>query len=170
MNQKIKIILLVLASTLTVPSYADMVNKTLQVGAKVENSCTLAVSDVVFGNYDPQAKIDHTTNQSVTIRCTKGTSWNFYEYAAYYSYAGATNSTGYASAMINNGNKLYYQVQMADGVWDNDVDMPNRPNSGHFVGQGDGQDQNLTLNFRVIKNQYVTPGNYKDSVTAYVEF
>lgn len=170
MNKKVKILLLTLTSILAIPSYAETSNNTLQIGTKLENSCIFTASDVVFGNYDPQAKIDHIANQSVTIRCTKNTAWTFYEHAAYYSYAGATNSTGVAAAMVNNGNKLYYQMQMSDGVWDNDMDQPGRPNSGRFVGKGNGINQNLTLNFRIMKNQYVTPGNYKDSVTTYIEF
>lgn len=168
MKKKLCMLLLTL---ITIPSlHAASVVKEINVNTKLNNSCSLAVSDVVFGTYNPTANIDHTTTQNITIRCTKGTPWNFYEYAVYYSYAGATNSTGYASAMLFNGNKLYYQVQMSDGVWDNDVDMGGRPNSGHFVGTGNGQNQNLTLNFRIIKNQFVAQGNYVDTATAYISF
>ena len=72
--------------------------------------------------------------------------------------------------MIYNGTKLYYQVQMSDNVWDNDVDMPGRPNNGHYLGTGTGATQPLSLTYRIIKSQYVPPGNYIDNATVYIDF
>lgn len=170
MKNNLAIIVSAILALSSISANAATVTKTTKATASLSSSCVVATNNVIFGIYDPNAKTDTTTTQTVTIRCTKGTPWNLYEYAAYYSYAGATNSTGYASAMIYNGNRLYYQAQMADGVWDNDVDMPNRPNNGHFIGNGTGQNQTLTINYRIIKNQYVPPGNYKDNATVHLDF
>lgn len=172
MNNKIAFILSTILglSSLSAQAQTKTATNTTKATASLASSCVIGTNDVVFGVYNPVATSDTQTTQTVSIRCTKGTPWNFYEYALYYAYAGATNSTGYASAMIYNGNKLYYQVQMSDGVWDNDVDMSGRPNNGHFLGTGTGQTQTLSINYRIIKNQYVPPGNYKDTATVYVDF
>lgn len=169
-------------------SYADTTTNTTKTTATLSSSCRLTATNANFGNYDPTTPADTTTTSSMTIFCTKGTAWNFYEYALYYSQTGvnnagvsmtsaemnvlkaASNSTGYASAMTSSSNRLFYQAQMSDGVWDNDVDMSGRPNSGHFLGTGTGLTQNLTINFRILKNQYVPPGSYVDNATAYIAF
>lgn len=170
MKNKLSIILSGILALSSLSVNAATATKTAKATASLVSSCVIGTTNVVFGEYNPIATTDTTTTQTVTIRCTKGIPWNFYEYAMYYTYTGATNSTAYASAMIYNGNKLYYQVQMADGVWDNDVDMGGRPNNGHFLGTGTGQNQTLTINYRIIKNQYVVPGNYKDTATVHIDF
>lgn len=170
MKNNLTIILSAILILSSLSAHADTATNTTKATASLSSSCVVGTTDVVFGLYNPNTTTDTTTTQTVSIRCTKGTPWNFYEYAVYYTGIGGSNSTGIASAMLYNGNKLYYQVQMSDGVWDNDVDMSGRPNNGHFVGSGTGQTQNLTLNFRILKNQYVPPGNYKDTATAYIDF
>lgn len=186
--KKLGIALWALMGMITLPSYADTTTNTTKTTATLSNSCRLSATNANFGTYDPTAPADSTTTSIMTIFCTKGTAWNFYEYALYYSQTGvnnagitmtsaemnvlkaASNSTGYASAMTSSGNRLYYQAQMSDGVWDNDVDMSGRPNSGHFLGTGTGQTQILSINFRLLKNQYVPPGSYADNATAYIAF
>ena len=167
---------------------AQTATNTTKATATLSSSCRLSATNANFGNYDPIVSSDSTTTAIMTIYCTKGTAWNFYEYAYYYYQNGVnnagvsmtttemnilkslSNSTGYASAMISNGNRLFYQVQMSDGVWDNDVDMSGRSNSGHYLGTGTGQNQDLSINFRIPKNQYVPPGSYADNVGAYIAF
>lgn len=188
MKSKIYVCALAILSLYTQTVSAESATASNKATATLSSSCRLSATNANFGNYDPIVSSDSTTTAIMTIYCTKGTAWNFYEYAYYYSQSGVnnagismttaemnilkslSNSTGYASAMISNGNRLFYQVQMSDGVWDNDVDMSGRSNSGHYLGTGTGQNQDLSINFRIPKNQYVPPGSYADNVTAYIAF
>lgn len=185
MKNAIFLTLLLAISNLAI---ADSKIKDFKASSTVNRSCLLSVTDVNFGNYDSTDIVDKSAENTVTFRCTKGTAWDYYSYAAYYASNGVNNggitmsqaekdtiknsigSTGYASAMKNGTSRLYYQVKLSDGIWDNDVDMPGRVNMGHYVGTSTGEVTSFNLSYRIIKSQYVAPGLYRDTQTAYIAF
>jgi spore coat protein U-like protein len=135
--------------------------------AVLNKTCTLSTTNVEFGDYSA-LNVDHQlSSNTVTLKCSKGTAWNYYQYSAYYSIAGYADTV---AAMVNGTSKLYYQAQVADGTWDNDIDRPASANLGHYLGTGNGLDQTFNVNYRLLKNQYVKPGSYVDNVTAYLVF
>jgi len=61
------------------PAAAQSATATFQVSANVLKTCTIVANAIAFGNYDPvgangTAPADQTG--TVTIRCTRGTSWS----------------------------------------------------------------------------------------------
>jgi spore coat protein U-like protein len=133
--------------------------------ASLNASCVFSMPNVEFNNYDPSFNQDQTTTQAVAILCTKGTPWKFYTGAL------DLNSNNQYSYMSFNTYKLVYQVQLVNGAWENDLYSNAALNASYtYTGTGTGNTQNLSLNYRILKNQYVPVGNYLGNVTAYIVF
>lgn len=150
---------------------------TTKATASLSSSCRINTTDAIFGTYDPASAVNQQTNQTVDVTCTKGTPWTFYTGATdLYLTLGNTTVNGYPittnnqySGMISGSNKLLYQVQLQNGVWANDL-YQDSSFSNAYINTGSGLTQTLTIPYRILKNQYVAPGNYADSATAYLVF
>ena len=144
---------------------ADTVTKTMNATAAINNTCAFSVTNVEFNNYDPSFNQDQTATQAVEILCTRGTNWKFYTGAV------DLNNNNQFSYMSFGTYKLVYQVQLVNGNWENDGYSNAALNASYtYTGTGTGNKQNLSLNYRVLKNQYVPAGNYRGDVVAYIAF
>lgn len=144
---------------------AQTATTNLKTTASLNASCVFSMPNVEFNNYDPSLNQDQTTTQAVEILCTKGTPWKFYTGAV------DINSNNQYAYMSFGTYKLVYQVQLVNGAWENDLYSNAALNASYtYTGAGTGTKQNLSLNYRVLKNQYVPAGNYLGSVTAYIAF
>lgn len=171
------IIFTLLASMSSIALAQTTTTGTTKATASLSSSCIFTSTDAVFGTYDPASAVNQQTNQTVDILCTKGTSWTFYTGATdLYLALGSTTVNGYSittnnqySSMTLGANRLLYQVQLKNGVWANDLYQDvNLTNA--YTGLGNGATQTLTIPYRILKNQYVVPGNYADTATAYIKF
>lgn len=143
-------LLLVVSTAHAEPIYRPFLAK-----ASINNTCTLTVTDVAFGHVDVNQETLSTS--TVTIRCNRGLSWNYY-HAAEQIYI-----DGQSVAVMSNGDyRLYYQT--AGDVQKMDAD--------HFgyAGIGTGSLQEMTMPFKILRGQYVRPALYRDTVMAYVSF
>jgi len=144
---------------------AEQASTNMNASASINNTCSFSVTSVAFNNYDPSLSQDLTANQTVEILCTRGTNWKFYTGAS------DLNNNNQFSYMSFNANKLVYQVQLVNGNWENDTYNNAALNASYtYSGTGTGLKQNLSLNYRVLKNQYVPAGNYRSDAIAYVQF
>ena len=128
--------------------------------ATLAASCKMAASDVVFGEYNPNSADYQTSSQSFTILCTKGTAWRLL------SDSSATNKAGTYAVMKNGSNQLKYQVLGNDGVWSDDI----YESTHNYTGTGTGLLQSMAVGYRLMPNQYVVPGSYKDTQTMVISF
>lgn len=66
-------------AALATPAAAQSATATFQVSASVVKTCTIGATPIDFGSYDPVGANDTTPADqtgTVTIRCTRGTSWS----------------------------------------------------------------------------------------------
>ena len=129
------------------------------------SSCQFDVSDVVFGNYDPNASDHLQSSQTLNIKCTRGTAYTVWTFAPK---NGNNGTYGYSAAMTSaEGNTLLYQIYEKNrGVWDDDMNLSNQT----YLGTGTGKFEAITYNYRIIKNQYIKPSIYTDTVRLQVTF
>lgn len=184
MKKNIKILMGVIALVGTTVANADSFNQDLTITSKVAKVCHIKTQDVDFGAYNPSSPDFQYVNGEVSIKCTQGTAWNFYQYSAYYEIATlndiggkavkanpeSANSSNVAAMIGPNSSKLYYQVQVSDGKWDNDIDLSTSVNSGHYLGVGNKQFQIINPQYRIFPGQYVGKGSYADTQTVLVDF
>lgn len=135
--------------------YAGTVSANPQATATLAKNCSFSVEDVVFGSYNPVSSDYQTQTQNVLIQCTKGTSYSI-------SGNGGSSKNGTSAAMKNasdSSSLLRYSVFANDNVWTDDLNE-----SVHwFHGTGTGSTQTLAISYRLLPNQYVSPGSYSDS-------
>ena len=61
------------------PAAAQSATSSFQVSANVLKTCTISATPIGFGNYDPVGAYAATPADqtgTVTVRCTRGTSWS----------------------------------------------------------------------------------------------
>lgn len=159
-----------LANAQTTPSVATSVKST----ATLASTCLMSVPNVTFGTYLPSQASALTSTQSITIQCTKGTAYTFNETRVSNglgSWSGANNES--VVEMSNNagsGDVLMLQVyNPVSAAWVDDINYPGGGVDA-IKGTADGTNQNITLNFRILPNQYVTPGGYTATYTASISY
>jgi len=123
---------------------------------------------MVILNYYPFATDHQQTTQSISFKCNRGIAYSMWTYAE-----NTTVLSGYgaASAMHASGSldNLYFQVlepQVNSTYWNEDMNT----NGESYNGTGTGSFQNLSFQYRILKNQAVTPGNYSSTQTITFNF
>ena len=162
-------------AALTVPAYATDTAANLTVSADINASCTMNVTDLNFGAYDPivaNATEGLTGSATVSATCTSGAT-------GVVTMSGGLHSTFCMSSkcyrrMANAGEtsflryNIYTNASYSWGyVWtDNPVDVKT-------VGQvtGSGISQDLTVYGEVHKNQTnASAGSYTDTINVTLRF
>lgn len=163
MNNKTKIIVLA-AFLLASKAYTQPISvNNINSSATLSTSCRFTGSDVVFGSYDPTAQDYQYSMQNIGVFCTKGTAFRIS------SDGNGTDRFGAFSVIRNTTNSvniLKYQIHGSDGVWSDDLYEAVRS----YTGTGTGALQNLSINYRLMPNQYVSPGNYSGNHTLVLSF
>jgi spore coat protein U-like protein len=144
------------------PVAAQSATATFQVSANVLKTCTIAANAIAFGNYDPvgangTAPADQTG--TVTIRCTRGTSWSV-ELGAGDNFSGSRRMRLGAT-----GDYLAYELYSDPSrsvVWDGAS-----PQTGVAASRSPLA---LTVYGRVPAGQDAVEGAYLDAVAATVNF
>lgn len=144
-------------------AYAATAQTTFSVTATVLASCSVSAGTLAFGNYTPTSGSPADATSTVDITCTNGTP---------YTVAldgGSTESNVAARAMSDtNAHTLSYEIYTDSAratVWGD--------GTGSTVAQsgtGSGVAQPLTAYGRVPASQFVTAGNYSDTVTVTVSY
>ena len=152
--------------TITVTAYYTFlfffpgtVTTQMTVTATVLPNCLLSASNLAFGNY-AGALINSTSTISVT--CTNTTPYNVGLNPGL-----ATGATVTTRKMQNGANRLsysLYQNSTHTTNWGNTVNTDTEP------GIGSGAVQSLTVYGQLPAGQYVTPGNYSDTITATITY
>ena len=155
MKKLLSIILCLMMS----PVFAADVTGSQKATATLATSCRFSTTDVIFGDYNPTAEDHLYSNQVVTYTCTKGTPFTL---TSSDNVSSTTNAYGVLAEMTNSGTKLYFQVLLhwvSANSWFDDIDSYN--GSGNpYKAVGSGSEETLSIQYRVIKNQYIKPGVY----------
>ena len=140
--------------------FAATATATFQVSANVQSTCVISVTAATFG---PYTGVVATTQATVTVTCSNGTTYNIGLNAGLAPLATVTSRsmTGPASALLNYG---LFQDSAHGTNWGNTV------GEDTVAGTGTGSPQSLTVFGQVPAGQFASPGAYLDTITATVTF
>lgn len=136
---------------------------TFQVTATVISVCTVSATDLAFGNYDASAGAPNDNTSTVSVTCSNGS-----PYTVALNAGTGTGATVAVRRMSNGGNTLDYSMYTTAGrttVW-----ADGTGGTSTQAGTGNGAGQNFTVFGRIPTGQFVTAGNYADTVTATVTY
>ena len=166
---------LLFAAGLSLPVYAATSASDMAVTANVNASCTMSVTSLDFGTYDPigtHAAQDLTASATVSTNCTLGAFVVVRMGNGLHSTYSAGRSRmmfsrNYSRHMSNVGSdsKLRYELYKNEGHTDVWTEIGGRS----VVGTGTSDD--LTVYGKVFQNQQASAaGSYSDTVTVTVLF
>ena len=178
-NQKLLKILglspvLLCAAGLSLPAYAATSASDMAVTANVNASCTMSVTNLDFGIYDPtvaNATQDLTASATVSTTCTLGAiasvkMGNGLHATTSFGRSRIAFSRDYSRHMSNVGSdsKLKYELYTNEGHTDVWTQL------GGLSVVGTGTSDDLTVYGKVFQNQQAAAGSYNDTVTVTVLF
>ena len=130
----------------------------MSVSATVLSSCTLGVTPMAFGSYNPAAQSN--TTASITVTCSNGIG---YSVGINEGVNGGTTTTRLMGG--TGSDKLAYSV------WQDAAHTVNWDNSGSAIaGTGSGVAQVINAYGVVNSGQRVSPGAYGDTLTFTVTY
>jgi len=153
---------LVCAAVLTPVAIAATTTTTFTVTATVLSVCSVAATNLAFGNYDASSGTANDASSTVTVTCTPSETYD----------VGLDAGTGSGATvavrrMTNGGNTLDYSLYQDAGrttVWGQTIGTNTQ------AGTGNGSGQAFTVYGRIPTAQYVAAGNYSDTITATVTY
>lgn len=129
---------------------AQTATTTFQVTATVEEACSVAATDLVFGSYLATAALALDSTSTITVTCSNGT-----------GYGVDVGATPMARTMAGPGGNLNYGMFNEIG----------RTTAFGVVGaSGNGAGQAYTVFGRVPPGQFLTIGAYSATVTVTVTY
>jgi spore coat protein U-like protein len=153
------------AGALGLPLAGQAATTTAQftVSATVLKTCRISATDLAFGDYDPEATAAKDASSTITVRCTKNTTYNVGLNAGNGSGATVTDRkmTGPNGATLNYG--LYRDAARTTN-WGNTAGTDTEP------GTGTGATQTFTVYGRIPADQWVEAGSYTDTITATITY
>ena len=136
---------------------------TFQVTATVADSCLVSATPLAFGAYDPAAVKDGASE--ITTTCTKGTKYNIGLDAG----SNASNATTPSTrAMTVNSEYLSYDLYSnidRNTVWGNTIGT----NTVEISASAGGEEVHYVYG-RIPAGQYVTAGDYVDTINVIITF
>jgi spore coat protein U-like protein len=129
---------------------AQTATTTFQVTANVQAACSVAATDLVFGNYLASAAGPTDSTSTITVTCSNGT-----------TYGVGVGATPMARTMAGPGGNLNYGMFNEAG----------RTTAFGVAGaSGSGSGQAYTVYGRIPAGQFLTAGNYSATVTVTVTY
>lgn len=173
--RKLKIAALLFALGLcTSNAFAVTIN--LNPSLTLSPSCTLKTENISFGAYNPSAG-DQFSSGKLTVRCTRTTTGvigvnkgNGIESNAKYSVA--QGGQGYIRYMAQGSNKLLYNL-FKDSAHTQVLGGENwftAKADSLFDILGSSYEEVITVYGAMAGGQYITPGNYTDTVVTYITY
>jgi spore coat protein U-like protein len=137
---------------------------TFQVTATVNSACSVSATDLAFGVYDPSAAADDNTS-TITVTCTKGTAYNIGLDAGIASGATVTTRQMKHDTLADLINYSLFSDASRTVNWGN------TPSTDTVdVGSATGAAEKHTVYGRIATGQYVTAGDYSDTITVTVSY
>jgi len=163
------------AAGLGLPIYADTTTSDLALTASVTSRCTISVTNLDFGAYDPivaNATQDLTASSTISTTCTLGTTGVVtMSKGGHFLYC-VVNDCHRRLANTEGTSFLRYNIYTASSysfsaIWNHDVEEM-RSVAGVL---GTGVSRDLTVYGEVPKNQkYATAGSYSDSINVILTY
>lgn len=136
---------------------------TFQVTATVISACTVSATNLAFGNYDASAGAPNDNTSTVSVTCSNGS-----PYTVALDAGTGSGATVAVRRMTSGANTLDYSMYTTAGrttVW-----ADGTGGTSTQAGTGNGASQNITVFGRIPTGQFVTAGNYADTVTATITY
>jgi len=133
------------------------------VSATVQSSCSVSATTLAFGNYNAATPTPNDSTSTLSITCTSGLSYTVI------LDGGTTTSTVNARAMTDgSSHNLTYGLYTTTG---RTILLGDGTSSTQTAGgTGNGSAQTITVYGRIPISQYVTAGNYTDTVGVTVNY
>lgn len=156
---------LTLFGAVAAPALADTASAPLLVTATVVKSCELSTTPVAFGTVTPALVGVADATGSVDVVCTKNTPYTV-------TLDTGLNSSSFAARNMNGavGNADLLAYNLYTTAARTTVLGDSTAGTGTFAGAGTGAVVSYPVYGRLSRNQFVTPDNYQDSVTATVTY
>ena len=148
---------------LAAPALAGQATASFSVSATVQSSCAVSAGNLAFGNYSAATASPNDVTSTISVTCTGGLP---------YTVAldgGTTTATVNARAMTDgNSHNLTYALYTTSGR--STIFGDGTSSTQTLGGTGNGAAQSVTVFGRIPMAQYVTAGNYTDSVGVTVNY
>lgn len=132
------------------------------------SSCSVSMSAIAFGVYNPLSSSDNNGTATVTVTCNIAAAGGNNAISALLSLNKGSSTTYSPRTLVSGTNPMNYNVYTAanyNTVW-GDGTGSSATVSATFSSKGDGQQQTFTLYGKIPKYQYnVVPGSYSDTLT-----
>lgn len=143
-------------------AFADSNSTIIVAGsAKVNSTCTIAVSPINFGTINSNSQNLQST--TLTATCTKGTAFN-----VGLSTGISNNFSSRYMALNDNSDQLNYNIYF-DNLYNNILGDGNE-NTTLINDIGTGNDQTFTLFGKIPTGQFVSPGTYSDLISVTLSY
>jgi spore coat protein U-like protein len=148
------------------PARAGTATANLTVTANVLGACTIDAAALAFGNYDPAADRDMSTD--ITVHCTQGSSY-WIGLGDGGNFSGGRRMAGGVAEFLSYGLYRSAADRDADIVWDNnDPGVANHLTAS--TAAAGFSDYTVTVFGRIPAGQNVSTGGYSDTVLMTVNF
>lgn len=131
---------------------------TFGVSAAVQATCLISTTPLAFGSYSG-VLID--TQSTITVTCTNTTTYNVG------LNAGGGGSVSNRQMSAGGADKLNYSISRDSGRTSN---WGSTLGTDTVSGTGNGLTQTLNVYGRLPSGQFVTPGEYSDTITATITY
>ena len=137
---------------------------TFQVTATVNSACIVSATNLVFGVYAPSAAA-HDDTSTISVTCTKGTAYDVGLDAGVAAGATVTTRQMKHATLADLINYSLFSDASRTVNWGNTVST----DTVH-VASATGSAESHTVYGRIATGQYVTAGNYADTITVTVTY
>lgn len=151
--------------------------------ASINSSCIVSATNMNFGTITPAQSGSQTAAASVTTQCTKGTTYTIGlndGSSGYINYSGTWSYLGYIRSMsASSGSQLLYNIfkdsahtQVFGGptAWGQSASQGGQGTAVMVTKTGTGAADVTNMYGVMSSNQFVTPGNYSDTIPVVVNF
>lgn len=138
--------------------FASLATSNIQVTANISGTCTVAATNLAFGNYTG-ATLDGVS--TISVKCTNGLGYKIALSAG--TGTGATTAQRVMMFGIETLNYNLYKDSQRSIAWGDNGD-------GTVSDSGTGQQQDFTVYGRIPDNQNSPVGNYTDTIAVTVSF
>lgn len=159
-KMKKKILVMAIGAIISIPSFADTLNESMNVNATLNRSCTIKITDFHFGELATVTE-DIQIPGKITTLCSKGISTTLIINDSDYKGQGSRKMYGSTSAHKLGYNLVDYRnyVFVVNTFWSGNVIR-------EMIINGTGKTVETVLNAQIPRNQFVKPESYSETVTA----